>query len=1048
MNFNRRTFIKTAGGAAVAGMLPIDSIASFLQSPDKTSIKPIVVILDEPEFPSGEIPAQSRDAFLGQLQAFDVRFVTVKELKEILNPANVTIYINPYGSRFPKEAWGVLIKYLNAGGNWINLGGVPFSIPVVRDGLKWREEIPQVAYHKKLGITQSFPVETEGVTVQGLGANEFEAKEVYELYYRFTETRDFPNEDGPAGARDATLTSLAFSISNEKKRIAAPLIQIDRLQGGYTGGRWILANFKGIIQAGILKRLAERAVFGATELTVHTSFACYQHGEVPSITVQLRKPKSDAGEYLLGKCEFEILNERNKRVDHTSIPLKGTGQVVTGYWTMNENSLSPGLYTVKVRQNINLHKKTFTGTIEQMTGFWVYDKKLMESGTPFTTNETYLLKDNKPYPVTGTTYMGSDVHRKFLFEPNPYLWDKDFAEMHGAGINMVRTGIWTAWKNYMLDIGAPNEVALRSVDAFILTARKYNIPIVFTFFAFLPEMWGGENPYLDPRSVNAQKEFITVFSQRYSGVKDIIWDFINEPSFCNPQQLWMCRPNYDQYESAAWNSWLKKRYPADSDDQRNMKFQEMYRTTPDESVSLPSLEEFADANIFNDKNPIKVIDYRLFAQDMFVQWTKEMTKAIKSNGNPHQLITVGQDEGGTYERPSPQFYAEAVDFTCLHNWWYNGDLLWDSVITKAPGKPNLLEETGVMFYEKMDGSAWRTEQEVALLLERKLAMSLCAGGAGFIEWIWNTNPYMKSDNEAAIGIHRVDGTAKPEFVPISRYATFMAEHHHLMAGRVDEDVLMVIPHSQMYSTRNFATEATQRCVRSMIGHCRVAMRAVSEYRLDTITLPPKLIVVPSPGIFTNEAWASLLKFAEQGSTVLISGVIDSDEHWLPVKRSEQIGYSATRKLVTQSEYISIDGREFLLNFRGDKIQRIEKAVTNPSLNSVVFSQHGKGVILWSPLPVELSEGYEALDVLYKFALAKANVQPLFSLEPEMRSILVIPTRFAETDIITFISETDRDTDVFLTHTSSNTQHHIHIAAQRTSQMIVRRSDGSLISQLH
>jgi beta-glucosidase/6-phospho-beta-glucosidase/beta-galactosidase len=38
------------------------------------------------------------------------------------------------------------------------------------------------------------------------------------------------------------------------------------------------------------------------------------------------------------------------------------------------------------------------------------------------------------------------------------------------------------------------------------------------------------------------------------------------------------------------------------------------------------------------------------------------------------------------------------------------------------------------------------------LLERKLALALGANAAGFIQWIWNTNCYMASGNEASFGL--------------------------------------------------------------------------------------------------------------------------------------------------------------------------------------------------------------------------------------------------------------------------------------------------------
>ena len=38
-----------------------------------------------------------------------------------------------------------------------------------------------------------------------------------------------------------------------------------------------------------------------------------------------------------------------------------------------------------------------------------------------------------------------------------------------------------------------------------------------------------------------------------------------------------------------------------------------------------------------------------------------------------------------------------------------------------------------------------------------------AGSAGYVQWLWHNNPWMASDNEAAIGALRCDGSAKPEY---------------------------------------------------------------------------------------------------------------------------------------------------------------------------------------------------------------------------------------------------------------------------------------------
>lgn len=617
--------------------------------------------------------------------------------------------------------------------------------------------------------------------------------------------------------------------------------------------------------------------------------------------------------------------------------------------------------------------------------------------------------------------------------------------MKAAGVNMVRTGIWTGWKNYMSPDGKVNEVALRALDAFLLTARKHDIPVIFTFFAFLPETWGGKNAYLDPQAVQMQHWFISTFAHRYREVDDLIWDFINEPSFCSPKHLWSCRPNYDEFEKAAWRSWLKERYPAENEEARTAKLQELWRTTGDDPLDLPRLEDFESRHIFDARYPLKTLDYRLFAQDMFALWARAMGTAIRRNGNPRQLITVGQDENGLGDSPNNQFFAGTVDFTSLHNWWNNDDLVWDNLMSRPPGKANLVEETGVMFYEKTGGTAWRTEEAARNLLERKMAISLGADGAGFIEWIWNANCYINSDNEAAIGFHRVDQTAKPELEPFLNIAKFYSTHSHLLHGLQDPPVLMVIPHSQMFSPRSFATEATRRCVRAMYYHCRVPLRAVSEYAFPETSASAKLIIVPSPRALTRRCWETLVKKAQQGATVAISGVLDSDDHWVPVKRSEHFGFVTQVEPVSQSEFITIAGRQHHLRYEGEKIQRIEKAVVkgvNPA--KVLNWAHGAGRFIWSPLPLELSESIEAVPSFYSSAL-KPGILPSFTVSPDTPALLVLPSVFQNVVLYTLVSEADDDIPVTLVHQETRTRFMLTVPAQRTALLLIDGKSGRVIA---
>ncbi|HKG98883.1 MAG TPA: beta-galactosidase, partial [Pyrinomonadaceae bacterium] len=898
-NLPRRKFLKAIGSAAIASALPDVLLAAQTQLP-------AVAVFWELGFPSIQGCDLTLETLQQSLSGFSVSVLSERDLIAQLNTTRFDLLITPYGSAFPQRAWRELLKYLRAGGNWLNVGGVPLARAVVRVGADWRVAPHQTTYHKVLGITHSFPLKTAATYEADVDLkNGLKPREIYELYVRLSSSNNEPDEAGSDGPHEGVVHPLVLGMNQDRRPIAAPVIQIDRLLADFAGGRWVLANFNGALDAKALGLLAKKAAQGASRVQVKSDFACYRPGETPSLSVRLNRPK---GGLASNDCSVEVRDDTGRIVSRLNLTLNAENTAATASANLPDAvKLAPGLYKIHARTTLNSDELTHT------SGFWIYDESLITRGKPLTVDKHFFYRDGEVFPVTGTTYMASDAHRRFLFEPNPFVWDKDFGEMKAAGVNMVRTGIWTGWKKYMPEPGKVTETTLRAFDAFLLTAHKYDVPVIFTFFAFLPETWGGENAYLDPRSIKAQQQFISAFTERCRRVDDVIWDFINEPSFGSYKHIWSCRPNYDARERAAWKQWLRDRYPAANDEEHLSRLQQRWRTT-DDSLDLPKLQDFESANLIDERLPLKTLDYRLFAQDMFIRWVRQMTPAIRSNGNSKQLITVGQDENGLGDSPNMQFFAREIDFTSLHNWWNNDDLVWDSVLGKTPAKLSLMEETGVMFYEKSDGgAAWRDEEEVSRLLERKLAISFAADGAGFIEWVWNTNPYMNSTNEVGIGFHRVDGTAKPELEPFLAIAKFMREHGHLLRDRISEPVAMVIPHSQMFSPRSFAHEATRRCVRAMYYHCRTAMQAVSEYTLAEYSGQAKLIVVPSPRVLTQKCWDTLMTEAKRGATVAISGAMDKE-------------LSTEIVPVTESEFITIGTREYLVRYDGEKMQRIEKTV--------------------------------------------------------------------------------------------------------------------------
>lgn len=929
--------------------------------------------------------------------------------------AHPDLFVNPYGSAFPKSAWPAFIAYLRRGGNWVNLGGSPLSRPVREEKSPgtaastpehptpnaWHVECAQTQYGKALRINQAFPIDLpDGATLRcppldvalETHFHLFQPTRAWSLQVRFTTTKDFPDEDGSSGPREAVLRPLV-RVEQEGRVLAAPIVAIDRLTGEFAGGRWVLACCEGALPLppDLIGRLCDYAVRPRAQLDVRPSFACYYPGERAVLNVRAHASRS--GDL---KINLRVYSKETQKEIYAHTYRAPSGDSPAFVQTSPFPAPDPGLYIVRATVEMQNHNKPIAYT---ETGFWVYDHHLISSGRPLSIDRDYFYRDGQPYPVTGTTYMAGDTHRKFLFEPNPAVWDADFAAMADAGVNMVRTGLWTGWKRAMLDSGAMDEGVLRAFAAFLLTARRYDIPVIFTLFSFLPEAWSGENPYLDPQAVAAQTAFLAAFARRFAHVNDLLWDFINEPSFSSPARIWQTRPHYDRHERAAWAEWLAAQGVSEDE------WRERWRLTPDDPLDLPALEDFADRYIFQGSHPLRVLDYRRFAQEKFAEWAAKMAAVVRENGNPNQLVTVGQDEGGTGDRPNPHFYGPAVDFTTNHSWWQNDDLLWDSVMTKTPDKPNLIEETGIMFVEGVDGRCWRTPEECRNLLERKMALSFAAGCAGFIQWLWNTNVYMDSDNEVGIGFLRADGSEKPELEAFRGLARFFAANAHRMVGRRPEEVCLVIPHSNMFSVRNLADAATRRAVRALEHHLGLPCRAVSEYRAEEVG-DAKLIVLPSPRVLTEKCWQTLLQKVEAGATLLVTGFIEADEHWRPVARLKPFDLETRAVPVAREEQVRLQNTGVCVGgiFEGDKIQKLDKAVLpNGSAPECQVIAYGVGRLIYCPIPIELAESdYATSWPLYLEGAKQAGLTPVDT--PVIPSLVVRRVDFCDCTLVLLVNE--------------------------------------------
>jgi hypothetical protein len=835
-----------------------------------------VVVFWESNFPASDIPqltaAQAERVFSGAEMASSA------DLRARLASAHVLVM--PFGSSFPATEWATIDQFLKRGGSLVVLGGRPFTRPAVRkaDG-PWRLEPETQAYARELRIYDYQPTpasanlafEPNTVAV-GAAPPKFSWLQSWSLVVRLSEAA-MDEREGSAGSLDAVLRPLAWGVRDGHK-LSAPLVELDHTRNAFIGSRWELLtceptqnfwtdpNTKSLVQL-----LIDRAETGPYEFRLQPQYAVFAAGEPWRFELHWYRP--GAGPEPV-RIELTIQGERGaarvERLDFSPSQLPFD----IGFELKPSGAVGLQHVTARLLENGRV-------TAVQNTGFWMRDDALLRSGPAVSKDSDFFLIEGKPQPVVGTTYMASDVQRQYFEYPNPYVWDRDMEQISNAGLNMLRTGWWTGW-NRATENGVPTEKSLRALEAYLLTAHKHRLPVQFTVFAFVPEVLGGNNPYLDPVAISAQQQLLRSLTDRFHDVPYLMWDLINEPSFSNPKRTWMTRPNGDDVELLAWNHWLINRYR--NRDEIAAAWHTA-RVSEQVLIPLPTDADFT-ARTIAGASPARGYDYHIFAQEMFAAWVAKMQDAIHA-AESRQLITVGQDEGGVTNRPLTAYFGPSVDFTTNHTWWLNDALLWDSLAAKQPGLPLLIQETGIQHETSLDGKPRLNEQQESWLFERKLAVAL-GTSAGAIQWLWNTNPYMMPEMELSIGALRADGTEKSETDVLRRYAKFAREAGDLFSKPALSEIVVVQSLSvQLSSYGDDATAAQQRAVRVLSYDLHLSASVLAENQLAKLGTP-KLVILPSPQGLTQTAWDRLLAYVRAGGHLLVTGPVERDEHWSEVKR--------------------------------------------------------------------------------------------------------------------------------------------------------------------
>jgi hypothetical protein len=962
-----------------------------------------VAVFRAASFPTADataVDAATLDQALSGLTADT--FDSPAALSEGLGKGAHAVLVLPYGSAFPLESWPAIRGFARQGGGLVVLGGAPFHQPVRQESGRFvlGPRQPTFAHELLIGPSDELrasdfagPLKTVAAPGGGWDGPLPEAQRTWALHVRLGTKADPQNGGGQEAWRDGVLRPLAHVVDARGVARMAPLLEVDRLRGTDAGARWVFAPNDARLDAAIIRKAVERALEGAVELDARPVRAAVEPGETAQLRVILRRPGA-RGAAVPAKVQVLVRDDKGAEVFAGTAELTGVPEMRTALVPLRvAAALAPGLYRAEVSvPGAEFRPRAAT------TGFWVKDEKLLAAGPKLTVSRDWLRRDGQPMPVIGTTYMASDVHRKFLFEPNPAVWDRDFAAMRSEGVNMVRTGLWTGWSRIMADPGAVDENVLSALDAYVLTAAKNGILVCFNFFAFLPPAYGDRNPYLGARALEGQKALLTAVARRYRGVGWIHYDLINEPSYAPPDGVWKNLPIGDADEARAWRAWVEARHGRDP-----MVLRDLWRDGSGDVFGVPGAEEIGYSFLRDgDRRPRKVRDFFEFTQEAAAGWAAALREALRAAGGD-VLVTLGQDEGGTGTRPAQLFHADAVDYTAIHTWWGNDDLLWDGVLTKAAGKPNMHQETGLMSLHDPDGAPWRTPADAANLLDRKFAYAFAGRGAGVIQWAWNVNLYQPIDNEATIGVNRPDGTAKLERDAFARYAPFLEKAAPLLDDYAPEPVALVVPYARLFSGRPGGIDHTKRLVRLLSERFGVVPQALPDLRLTAAQLAGvKLAIVPAPEVLDEGAAAALLAASKAGTKVLVTGHVEGDSYGRETPSLRALGLLGESRPVALHEWSGWGGAPATKGARGGQDVTFESLAQHWLKRSAKPSPTPLAGAVWhEPLPLDFARETPPLEALLAAALKAAGV----ATQPAADGLLVRVLEAPRATLVAVVNET-------------------------------------------
>ncbi len=994
------------------------------------------------------------------------------------------LLINNLGPFYTDSALLTLVKYYNKGGIILHLGPRALTVPYLIEGNKPR----------------FLPKTDAGLHAFGLPDTHIPAGDLEEYSavhctprYKFLEDlaekgefpplKDTSSLDVRVALKPARPDDLYASRGLVEARFEpacivedsagrtrwAPVVRLDHFEKGsliFINGTPIDSQyFTSTAGHAFLKGMIESSLLGRVFVDVQASYSRYYPKEIPEIKAIAWLPNS-----YHKRCDWEISIEVKTTVESTRTFFSQRTKWKQGKRKAIRCRL-PRLEEGQYDTVVTIHDNDKSLACET-TGFYVLSDEAINkqiSKCPKTRLDAnispdFCLRNGQPWPMHGTTYVVSGLYRDCFQRVNAAQCDKEMSHLKSAGINVLRTGIWTGYEEVFNEDGTFKETSLRSLDAYFLTAAKYDLPVHLVFAAFVMNHWDrSRDPFHDPGMIRKIVRQFKQFMDRYKGWPNVVVDIINEPSYSPFRDGWMwqiARPMGSGEELKAWQKWLRRKYGAIT------RLRETWGMSAVDlpnwkAARVPEFHEFVTNydGVAGYDGRVMITDFMEFATESFNQWCRRIREIVKK-ADPEMLVLLGRDETLRVPTQQQEQHTGNIDFTNWHQWHREGSIFPEYVLNRVRGVPICGQEMGALIYKDHRNVDRIDEMDCRNLLERKLLY--CMGN--WIHWQSHNDITMDNIKEAKLGLIRGDGTERPPMDMI-RLISWLEDWiaPRLVGRREDlEDILIVHPTSVYYSSDHpLGYRAAMNCIIALHFHLKRQANLVIEplFRANNPGQigDPNLIIFPSPTLIQEETWKYLVYLMrEKGKTVFISGALEMDPYWRQVPRLQEIGEEGWTENVATQEPLQIGEKRHTVTFRGAANlglpgKALKKTLLKKSPSqAVIVLPVGKGRLIYSPIPVEMGDDMNPVVELYRRALEIAPVHPPIveeSVNESSSAHFIYPIRYHDFTMFTVINEGPESTIRF-TDQVSRTPISVHIAKERGAKIFVSEQGDLLGAYLH